>query len=168
MRKEYMNLNATHAELIKDVVGRIRRYIGEPTTDEALLEVLEPLTEELENMRRELQFPIKESLVDKVRQIRDIQAQDGNWDYNQYMCGMFNGLELAMAILENREPEYKKPPEPAMGAIEYKEPIIQVERFNFLDEFNLWAREHKNIIGIHFDSKDRVIAIYHDYGGDDE
>lgn len=107
MRKEYMNLNTIHAELIKDVVGRIRRYMGEPTTDEALLDVLEPLIKELENMRRELQFPVKE-------------------------------------------------------------PIIQAKRFNYLDEFNSWSKEHKNVIGIHLDSKDRVIVIYHDYGGDDE
>lgn len=40
-----------------------------------------------------------------------IQGQDGNWNYNSYMAGMFNGMELMLATLEGREPEYKDAPE---------------------------------------------------------
>lgn len=37
-----------------------------------------------------------------------IQGADGNWNADPYMCGMFNGIELVLAQLENREPEYRK------------------------------------------------------------
>lgn len=50
---------------------------------------------------------------DKLKQLKDVwqvQASDGNWNSSAYMCGMFNGLELAMAIMEGREPRYREKP----------------------------------------------------------
>jgi hypothetical protein len=49
----------------------------------------------------------------RVQQLRDaweIQDSDGNWNSSSYMCGMRNGLEFAMAIMEDREPVYKQKP----------------------------------------------------------
>lgn len=45
--------------------------------------------------------------VKKVKEIRKVQEQmiETNADY--YMVGLFNGLEMAVAILENREPEFR-------------------------------------------------------------
>ncbi len=48
--------------------------------------------------------------IDELKDVRDIQGYNGNWDYNEYMWGMYNGLELALAIMEDREPEYKSEP----------------------------------------------------------
>lgn len=48
--------------------------------------------------------------IDKIRNCRDIQITDGNWDYCEYMRGMANGLILAMAIIEDKRPEYKDVP----------------------------------------------------------
>lgn len=45
--------------------------------------------------------------LDKVKEVQYIQGQDGNYNNDSYMCGMYNGLELAVAIMENRDPEYK-------------------------------------------------------------
>lgn len=42
-----------------------------------------------------------------LRDVHAIQGNDGNWDADEYMRGMFNGLELALAIFEGREPAYK-------------------------------------------------------------
>ena len=47
----------------------------------------------------------------KMKQLNEmliIQGQTGNWDTSSYNCGLYNGLELAQAILENREPIYKR------------------------------------------------------------
>ena len=41
--------------------------------------------------------------------LRDIQGQKGNWDYDEYMRGMFNGLELAVSVFEGIEPAFKNP-----------------------------------------------------------
>lgn len=49
----------------------------------------------------------------KIKEMKNIQGTDGNWNYNEYMRGMYNGLELALATLENRDPIYKEPMEKA-------------------------------------------------------
>lgn len=36
-----------------------------------------------------------------------IQTSKGNYDANEYMKGMANGLILAEAILKNKDPKYK-------------------------------------------------------------
>jgi hypothetical protein len=48
--------------------------------------------------------------LDAVRDQLNIQGQHGNWNYDQYMHGMYNGLECALATLENRAPAYKTAP----------------------------------------------------------
>jgi hypothetical protein len=45
-----------------------------------------------------------------LKNVHKIQGSHGNWDYDPYMHGMFNGLELALAIVEGREPKYKSAP----------------------------------------------------------
>jgi hypothetical protein len=52
-----------------------------------------------------------EALVESVRQMRDVQGMDGNWNYDPYMQGLFNGLEFAVSLLEVREPRFRDAPE---------------------------------------------------------
>lgn len=51
------------------------------------------------------------SRVDKLREINAVQQDNGNWNFDPYMHGMANGLELATAIIEDREPNYKDAPD---------------------------------------------------------
>lgn len=46
-----------------------------------------------------------------MRQVLSIQGDDGNWNYNDYMHGFYNGLELMLAIVEDREPVYRDAPD---------------------------------------------------------
>ena len=39
-----------------------------------------------------------------------IQGRDGNWNYSEYMRGLFNGMEMMLAILEKREPNFRDEP----------------------------------------------------------
>ena len=51
---------------------------------------------------------------DKLEMIRDvmkIQGSDGNWDYDPYMHGLYNGMEVIASLLEDREPEFRDAPE---------------------------------------------------------
>lgn len=48
-----------------------------------------------------------ESINDQLK----IQASAGNWNYNDYMLGMFNGMECVVATIEGREPKYRSKPE---------------------------------------------------------
>lgn len=46
--------------------------------------------------------------LEKLRDIHKIQGHENNWSYDDYMRGLYNGLELALATFENRAPEYKE------------------------------------------------------------
>lgn len=54
------------------------------------------------------------SKTKEVKNIRDLQKQSLEKSTDDYMVGLYNGLEMATAILENREPEFidvvKEPP----------------------------------------------------------
>lgn len=47
-------------------------------------------------------FDVTESKLHKMRAILEIQAEDGNWNYDDYMTGLYNGMELMMSIAEER------------------------------------------------------------------
>lgn len=46
-----------------------------------------------------------------IQDVHEVQGRHGNWNSSPYMLGMFNGLELALAIIEDREPQYKDKPD---------------------------------------------------------
>jgi hypothetical protein len=48
--------------------------------------------------------------LEAMREALKIQGYHGNWNYDEYMHGMYNGMELMMAIAENREPDFKDKP----------------------------------------------------------
>lgn len=49
-------------------------------------------------------------MIEKLRDLIKVQGEHGNWDYDAYMHGMYNGMELMLATLENREPQYREAP----------------------------------------------------------
>ncbi len=53
----------------------------------------------------------KEEMIATMREVLKIQGYDGNWNYDEYMYGMYNGMEFMLSIAEEREPNYKKAPE---------------------------------------------------------
>ena len=44
----------------------------------------------------------------QLREVHATQSRDGCWDIDDYMLGLYNGLELALSIAENRECRYKQ------------------------------------------------------------
>jgi hypothetical protein len=54
--------------------------------------------------------------VETLRETHSIQGNSGNWDYDYYMQGMFNGLELALACMEGRDPEFRAAPDKWLSA----------------------------------------------------
>ena len=54
------------------------------------------------------------NLTDRLVALNDLlvnQGMPGNWDYDAYMVGMFNGMELSVAVMEGREANYRVLPE---------------------------------------------------------
>lgn len=49
---------------------------------------------------------LKKKRIRELKRIKDVQEQNLGEDQNEYMVGMYNGLELAVAIMENRPPVY--------------------------------------------------------------
>lgn len=49
-----------------------------------------------------------QKLLSDLRELVEIQGRKGNYDCDTYMLGMFNGMELMLATIEGREPEYKE------------------------------------------------------------
>lgn len=52
----------------------------------------------------------KLAALEKVKELLEVQGRHGNWDYDPYMRGMYNGMELIIAVMENREPSYRDKP----------------------------------------------------------
>jgi hypothetical protein len=52
----------------------------------------------------------REQMLADMKEVLKIQGYDGNWDYDEYMHGMYNGMELMLSIAEEREPNYKEAP----------------------------------------------------------
>ena len=46
------------------------------------------------------------SKTKQVKEVRDLQKQSLEKLTDDYMIGLYNGLELAVAIMENRKPAY--------------------------------------------------------------
>lgn len=49
----------------------------------------------------------QEDFLERLREVHAIQGRDGCWDIDDYMLGLYNGLELALSIMENRNVLYK-------------------------------------------------------------
>ena len=51
------------------------------------------------------------SKINTLREMVNIQGRDGNWNCDPYMLGLYNGLEFALSIMEERNPVFKEAPE---------------------------------------------------------
>jgi hypothetical protein len=52
----------------------------------------------------------KEKMIEIMKEVLEIQGYEGNWNYDEYMYGMYNGMEFMLSIAEERKPNYKKAP----------------------------------------------------------
>lgn len=66
---------------------------------------MKKLLEQLDKLNRPW-----ERKVSDLKDLVQVQGSRGNWDYSEYMHGLYNGMELALSIMEEREPIYKDAP----------------------------------------------------------
>ena len=77
----------------------------------------------------------------QLREVHAIQGRDGCWDIDDYMLGLYNGLELALSIVENRACKYKQRPksQPEQETVgKLQEPTAERSWFT-IAELNAWA-----------------------------
>ncbi|WP_167568558.1 AsmA family protein [Brevibacillus migulae] len=46
-----------------------------------------------------------------ARELINIQGENGNWNYDHYMHGIYNGMEMILSTIEGREPNFRSPPD---------------------------------------------------------
>jgi hypothetical protein len=69
----------------------------------------------IELLRARLAQPEPEPLI-KMKELLEVQGRDGNWNLDPYMQGMYNGMELIVALAEGRDPVFRKAPENWLSA----------------------------------------------------
>lgn len=111
--------------LSKYILNNFNEYIRNGGVGDVAIDIINDLNNKLKESRNEVGY-MKETLTDKdnrlstAKELLFIQGEDGNWNSNVYMTGMYNGMELIVATLEDREPAYKtlKQKEKAVGILE--------------------------------------------------
>lgn len=64
---------------------------------------------------------LKRKKIRELKRVKDVQEQSLKAEHDDYMIGLYNGLELAVAIMENRKPIY-------LSCIKEPEQIENVEK----------------------------------------
>ena len=54
---------------------------------------------------------IDSKTMETIKDLIKTQSQDGNWNYNEYMHGMVNGMIMIQAIIDGVEPVYLDAPD---------------------------------------------------------
>ena len=52
-------------------------------------------------------FSCPQTAFEAIKTYHQIQGSFGNWNYDDYMLGLFNGIEMCLAALEERDPEFR-------------------------------------------------------------
>lgn len=69
---------------------------------------LNEMVENLEKENKKLKKQLEEwkQHLKCSKEMLDIQGQKGNYDYDEYMLGLYNGMEYIISLFETREPNY--------------------------------------------------------------
>lgn len=96
------------------------------------------------------------------KEMLDVQGQKGNYDYDEYMLGLYNGMEYIIALFETREPNFisGKDVEFTNNKTQQKEFIKWLEDYlNLFDKKDIYEegscdmleeilQKYKSIIGV--------------------
>ena len=94
-------LNQTDIDAIKCLLKQNKelkqKYLNAVADYETTMAEKEQLKKQLEEWENHLKCS---------KEMLDIQGQKGNYDYDEYMLGLYNGMEYIIALFETREPNY--------------------------------------------------------------
>ena len=64
--------------------------------------------------------------IKNIKNLVSLQGCTGNYNYDEYMLGLYNGMEMILSILEKREPSLRTVPQHSL--LRYQErPEIEPE-----------------------------------------
>lgn len=67
--------------------------------------------EMVENAEESTEQDKIQQAIQTLRDLTQIQCSDGNWNYDEYMHGMANGMLFALSLFESGEPKYLDAPD---------------------------------------------------------
>lgn len=76
--------------------------IEKPTEMASQIIKLRKENQELKKQLEEYKHHLKNS-----KEMLDLQGRDGNYNYDNYMLGLYNGMAYIISLFENRSPIYK-------------------------------------------------------------
>ncbi len=83
--------------LLKENEELNQKYLNAVADYETTMSELQELRKQLEEWEHHLKCS---------KEMLDIQGQKGNYDYDEYMLGLYNGMEYIIALFETREPNF--------------------------------------------------------------
>ena len=108
----------------------------------------------------------KEALT-QLREVHAIQGRDGCWDIDDYMLGLYNGLELALSIVENRACKYKQRPksQPEQEPVAWEQfyPDIGKPQIAFNAEVIGYVAPQRTWVGL---TNEEIETLIHRFDGD--
>ena len=81
----------------KEIQELKEKYLNAVADYETTMSELQELRKQLEEWEHHLKCS---------KEMLDIQGQKGNYDYDEYMLGLYNGMEYIIALFETREPNF--------------------------------------------------------------
>ena len=101
-RKELANLNELDLlEIIEFLQNDRKQWINQFTQTHN-----ESIDIQKENKLLKKQVEEWKQHLKCAKEMLDIQGQKGNYNYDEYMLGLYNGMEYIISLFETREPNY--------------------------------------------------------------
>ena len=98
----------TDRELMQDALDALT-YVGDKDI----------YSDTIDALRARLAQPEQE-LVVKLKELLEVQGRDGTWNYDPYFHGMYNGMEVMLAVLKNRQPVFRGAPKKWLSKKEWQ------------------------------------------------
>jgi len=91
------------------------------------------------------------TLDSKIQDVIDIQGADGNWDYDEYMHGMYNGMVVVQSIVTDKEPEFREAPDKFLkkAKFDYTKPAPEGMEEKFRESCELFTSDGDARCGHH-------------------
>ena len=138
--EEMENWREEAKELKEKYLNAVADYETTMFEKEQLNSLVNSCQEEIRELKKQLKE--WENHLKCSKEMLDIQGQKGNYDYDEYMLGLYNGMEYIIALFETREPNYISGKD-----VKFTNNKTQQKEFiNYLeDEKDRLARECSNI-----------------------
>jgi hypothetical protein len=114
-------------EPMSNILEALRARLAQPENDfnpdwdaiAVMVEEQQRMAKRIEELEARLAQP-EQKLVVKLKELLEVQGRDGTWNYDPYFHGMYNGMEVMLAVLENREPVFRGAPKKWLSKKEWQ------------------------------------------------